>query len=490
MEHLLSITMGFLFIGIWYLNPKKGFILIPAMIALVSSGVSLYNQGFVEYKDLLQHLSLDLILLAVFLYVFQFFKHLQWAILLLIFLASIFMLSHSQIPKPASSITERPELLIYLKNEEWKQTILDKYENEIVGVRHAFALSDKEITDLEEYLTIDIKNNIDPYKLVLELQRMEGVIWVEENQEIKLPELVENQISEHNSTSEFNDPLAKNQWHVSKFSISSMHEKLKKINKQRKNETIIAILDTGVDASHEDLQAAYKSSGIKSYDTDPKGHGTHCAGVANAISNNSKGVASLNPDPNAIKTMSIQVLNNFGFGSQQTIINGILKAADLGADVISLSLGGMTSESKEKAYGEAVKYAINKGAIVVVAAGNSGKSATQFSPANTKGVIAVTAIDKNLSLASFANDVTGLDMGLAAPGVNILSTFPNNDYKSMNGTSMAAPFVSGMIGLIRSYYPDINTEDVYKMLIKGDLTASNNQTTPIMLPDQVVDEFK
>lgn len=490
MEHLLSITLGFLFIGIWYLHPKKIIILIPALIALISTGLSLYNQGFTEFKSLLQHLSLDLLLLAGFLYIFQFFKHLEWANLLLIILAPIFMLSHAQIPQPSEQINEFPEIIIHFKNEKFKQNILDKYKNEIVEVENAFALSDNEITELEEYLTIDIKNKIDPYKLILELQRMEGVIWVEENQKVQLPEIIESKINETNASSYFNDPLSKNQWHVSKFGFSSMHKKLKEFKKDSKKETIIAILDTGIDAAHEDIKAAYKSSGIQSYDSDPKGHGTHCAGIANAISNNSIGIASLNPDPELIKVMSIQVLNNFGFGSQQTIINGILKAADLGADVISLSLGGMTSESKEKAYGEAVKYANTKGAIVVVAAGNSGKSATQFSPANTKGVIAVTAIDNNLTLANFANDVTGLKMGIAAPGVNILSTFPDNKYKSMNGTSMAAPFVSGMIGIIRSYHPNIDTKEAYKMLITGDLTVSNDKTTPVMFPNQVVDAFK
>jgi len=490
MEHLLSLTMVFLFVGIWYLNPEKRIFLAPAVIAMISAVTSLYFQEYLEINDFIKHLSLDFILLAGFLFVFQFFKHLEWSILLLLFLAAVFFFAHAYVPQPSKSLNENSELIIYLEDDQVKQTILQKYKKEIIEMDIAFALSDIESTTLDDYLTIDIQNNIDPHKLVLELRRMPGVLWVEENQEIKLPEFLDFPNSEVKYKSGFNDPLSANQWHVSKFSVSSMQEKLKKLSKKRKKETTIAILDTGIDSKHEDLAAAYKSSGIKTYDSDQKGHGTHCAGVAAAITNNSKGVASLSPDSKAIKVMSIQVLNNFGFGTQQTIINGILKAADLGADVISMSLGGMTSESKEKAYEEAVSYANKKGAIVVVAAGNSGKSALQFSPANTKGVIAVTAIDSTLSIANFGNDVTGLEMGIAAPGVNILSTYPNNTYKTFNGTSMAAPFVSGMIGLIKSYYPDIKTREAYKMLIKGDLTANNKKSTPILLPDQVVEEFK
>ncbi|MCL4161156.1 UNVERIFIED_CONTAM: hypothetical protein GTU68_025529 [Idotea baltica] len=267
-----------------------------------------------------------------------------------------------------------------------------------------------------------------------------------------------------------------------------MHKKLEGLKLKKKKEVVIAILDTGIDSKHEDLSAIYKSSGIRKYDSDAKGHGTHCAGIAAAVSNNKKGIASILPSNSNIKVMSIQVLNQYGFGTQETIIDGIIKAADLKADVISLSLGGGTSEKKERAYRAAVKYANKKGAIVVVAAGNSAKNAKDFSPANVKGVITVAAVDSNLKIATFSNTVEDLDMGIAAPGVDILSTYPNNEYKQFNGTSMATPFVAGMLGLLKVYFPEITTEEAYKKITSGS-AAVMNSNTPIMNPNHIVNNF-
>ena len=296
---------------------------------------------------------------------------------------------------------------------------------------------------------IDLKETVDPHKFVQRLHNNEQIDWIEQNQRVDVPDLISTPNQEEVHSKHFNDPLAGGQWHVAAFDLSGMHNKLLKKEGKQKKKATIAILDTGIDSKHEDLASVYKSSGDKKNDSDQKGHGTHCAGIAAAVSNNKTGIASIIPKEAKVEVMSIQVLNNFGFGTQQTIINGILKAADLGADVISLSLGGMTSESKERAYKKAVDYANKKGAIVVVAAGNSSKNAINYSPANTKGVIAVTAIDENMNLASFANTVEDLKMGIAAPGVNILSTFPGNQYKQFNGTSMATPFVAGMLALLK-----------------------------------------
>jgi thermitase len=253
-----------------------------------------------------------------------------------------------------------------------------------------------------------------------------------------------------------------------------------------KKEALIAILDTGVDAAHEDLAANFSSTQAK-YDTDKAGHGTHCAGIAAAVSNNGKGVASFSQTNDYVQVTSIKVLGDGGFGTQQMIINGILEAADRKADVISLSLGGPSSQARQRAYEKAVKYANDKGAIIVVAAGNSNRSAREFTPANVPGVIAVSAVDTLLNRASFSNFVQGMDMALAAPGVKIYSTFPGGQYQALNGTSMATPYVAGILGLLKSLKPDLTTKEAYRILNETGLeTGSKAETGKLIQPADAV----
>ncbi len=489
MDHLFLLCLSFIFFGIWYIKPQWKIAVLPAIFSLVGS-LWLGLEDSASYAEGIKHLSIDFILLSGLLFIFQLFKHLKWAVLLIFPLCSIFLFMHPN-QKVSNSqktgIEDHPEILLKFTDSKKALKILKAYSEYIVQHEMAFHPKDLDDTDLEEYYLIDLKENIDPYKFVKKLSSNKGVEWVEENQRVDVPELIETKISETNSPNEFNDPYVSQQWHIKSFNLSNMHEKLKSKN-AKQHDVVIAILDTGIDSKHEDLASAYVSSGNKKSDTDVKGHGTHCAGIAAAVSNNNKGVASILPSNAKIKVMSIQVLNKYGFGTQETIIDGILKAADLKADVISLSLGGATSEKKERAYRAAVKYANKKGSIVIVAAGNSSRNAKNYSPANTKGVISVAAIDRNMKLASFSNTVEDLDMGIAAPGVDILSTFPNDQYKQFNGTSMATPFVAGMVGLLKSYFPKMTTEEAYEKITSGSVSASNDKT-PIMLPDQIVDNF-
>ena len=107
----------------------------------------------------------------------------------------------------------------------------------------------------------------------------------------------------------------------------------------------IAILDTGVDAQHEDIKANYHSFARK-HNVDKHSHGTHCAGIAGSVSNNGKGIASFSPDNQYVEVGSIKVLGNHGGGTQKGIISGMIEAADKGADVISMSLGRSFKQSK------------------------------------------------------------------------------------------------------------------------------------------------
>jgi thermitase len=207
----------------------------------------------------------------------------------------------------------------------------------------------------------------------------------------------------------------------------------------------IAVLDTGVDYNHPDLDGktirGYDFVDNDYYPMDLNGHGTHVAGTAAAETNNGTGVAGMAPNT---KILAVRVLDANGSGSLADIADGIRYAADAGAEVINLSLGCDCNTTTLK---NAVDYAWNKGSVVIAAAGNDGVSTT-FEPASYANVIAVGAVDSRDRKASFSNYGSWVDV--TAPGVDIASTVPNNGYSYMSGTSMASPHVAGLAGLLAS----------------------------------------
>ena len=219
----------------------------------------------------------------------------------------------------------------------------------------------------------------------------------------------------------------------------------------------VAVVDTGIDNSHPDLPAVVAQSTLSTIDgnaEDDNGHGTHVAGTIGALTNNGIGVAGLNWH---VSLMAAKVLDAQGSGSNADVADGIKWAADNGAQVINLSLGGSLPSRTLR---NAVDYAWNKGVVLTCAAGNSGTSAQSY-PAAYPNCIAVAATNKYDLKASFSNyGASWVDV--AAPGVNILSTLPNSavyltthyGYRqngdSLDGTSMAAPHVAGLAGLIWS----------------------------------------
>lgn len=211
------------------------------------------------------------------------------------------------------------------------------------------------------------------------------------------------------------------------------------------SDTIIAIVDTGVQANHPDLSGKV----IQGYDfvdddgvaQDGNGHGTHCAGIAAAVTNNGTGIAGMAPNA---RIMAVRVLNNQGSGTMADVADGILYAARNGADVISLSLGGSYGSS---ALQNAVQQAWNSGAVVVAAAGNSGLSLPSY-PAYYSQAIAVASTTSNDTISYFSNYGSWVDV--AAPGSDIYSTYINSSYQTLSGTSMATPHVAGLAALIAS----------------------------------------
>lgn len=216
----------------------------------------------------------------------------------------------------------------------------------------------------------------------------------------------------------------------------------------------IAVVDTGIDSAHPDLPTLAQGVNFVTKGVPPEddnGHGTHVAGTIGALTDNATGVAGLNW---AISLMPVKVLDASGSGTYSAVANGITWAADNGAKVINLSLGGnVPSKTLERA----VKYAWSKGAVLACAAGNSGTTQKLY-PAAYTDCIAVAASDENDQKASFSNYGKWVDV--AAPGVHILSTMPDSPvyltaqygyfqgFDSLSGTSMATPHVAGVAGLI------------------------------------------
>jgi len=216
----------------------------------------------------------------------------------------------------------------------------------------------------------------------------------------------------------------------------------------------IAILDSGVDVSHEDLRTkvARRVNFSPAPTADDKlGHGTHVAGIAAAVTNNRAGVAGTCP---RCVLFNVKVLGDDGAGDWAAIARGIIWAADNGARVINMSFGAY---AESLTVGAAVDYAWVRGVVLTAAAGNDGEN-WGFYPGAFPRVIAVAATDARDVRAAWSN-WGGNWVALAAPGVDILSTATDRPsaywpsapkYGWLSGTSMAAPHVAGVAGLVWS----------------------------------------
>jgi thermitase len=198
-------------------------------------------------------------------------------------------------------------------------------------------------------------------------------------------------------------------------------------------------------------------------DNDPQddhGHGTHVAGIAAAASNNSLGIAGI---AWGARIMPLKILDSSGNGSDSDVAAAMIYAADHGAQVINLSLGGAAPASVMEA---AVNYAHSRGATVVAAAGNTGSIGVLY-PAAYPNAIAVAATDANDNRASFSS--YGAEVDLAAPGVNVYSTFwsawSGNTYTTLSGTSMSTPHAAGAAALLASL-PQFNSPDKIRMALE------------------------
>ncbi len=288
----------------------------------------------------------------------------------------------------------------------------------------------------------------------------ENVDSVEPNRIVKLapPPQVDHRQAVARGQRLANDPLAESQWAMDAAGIDGAHRILAGLEPERK--AVVAILDTGVDARHEDISGAFFRSPAAD---DAHGHGTHCAGIAGASTNNNVGMASLNWEGRFIEIAAYRALSSSGMGTVESIAQAIIDATADGADVISMSLGDY-APTPPRVISEAVEFAQKRDVIVVAAAGNSNQDAAHHMPANIKGVIAVAAVEPGMRKAPFSNTNTSLERPIAAPGVDILSLVPNGGYETKSGTSMATPLVAGLIGSMRSLRPSLTAEEAYDIM--------------------------
>jgi subtilisin family serine protease len=296
------------------------------------------------------------------------------------------------------------------------------------------------------------------------------------------------------------------------------------------SEVVIAVIDTGVDYTHEDLAAnvwnnpheipgnnidddgngfiddvigwdfVNKTSGNPDEDyidpdndpSDRHGHGTHVAGIIAAVANNSKGIAGLAYN---CKIMPVRAgyMDQSGEGIIESAdaAQGILYAAENGAKVINISWGDYVESTLIK---EAISIATSEGAVICSSAGNDNTKNLMYPAAsNNPAIIAVGATDNNDNRAVFSN--YGGWVHVSAPGKDIYSTKPGNTYGYMSGTSMATPYVSALAAIIFSTFPEINplevkarimnSVDVLNSLESKNMTSGRINAYSALIPDTI-----
>ncbi|MFE7065179.1 S8 family peptidase [Sutcliffiella sp. NPDC057660] len=188
---------------------------------------------------------------------------------------------------------------------------------------------------------------------------------------------------------------------------------------------------------------------------DDSGHGTHVSGIIASETNNQEGIAGITWYN---KIMPIKAMGAEGYGTTFDIAKGIIWAVDHGANVINMSLGNYQPSSLLK---EAIDYAYNKNVVMISAAGNENTIQPSY-PAAYPEVLSVSAVDNTGRRASFSNYGDYIDV--SAPGVQITSTYFNQQYAALSGTSMASPHVAGLAGLLLSANPNLTNREVIDII--------------------------
>ncbi|CAA9583941.1 MAG: hypothetical protein AVDCRST_MAG86-3497 [uncultured Truepera sp.] len=306
------------------------------------------------------------------------------------------------------------------------------------------------------------------------------------------------------------DPYLGEQWHLLDFGAPAAWRL-----ETGESSVVLAVLDSGVDLSHEDLVGrTLPGCDVYNGDNDPnpgppsqlganQRHGTHVAGIAVASGDNDKGVAGV--AYTGVQLLPVKVFDDSGADSQRTATSVVIRAIRWAAgesvdgmnrnpypaDIINLSLGGKadTPDGTIQTLSDAVQEARDAGALVVAASGNAGSADAIYAPANAPGALAVGSVDADYARSYFSNySATGRSVDLMAPGGmgdnrcgSIYSTISpafegatESAYDCERGTSMASPFAAGVAALIWSQNPELTDDEVEARLL------SSTRYTPAM----------
>lgn len=248
------------------------------------------------------------------------------------------------------------------------------------------------------------------------------------------------------------DPQYAYQWHLPQILAPDAWD-----TTQGAPGAVIAVLDSGVDATHPDLAgklvAGYNTYSNNTNTTDQYGHGTEVAGAAGALTDNGEGIAGV---AGGAPIMPLRVTGSTGRATSASLANGVVWAADHGARVVNLSFSNVAGD---RAISAAAEYAVNHGTLVVAASGNCG--CADPTPENPY-ILSVSATDENDSVAAFSS--TGPFVDLSAPGSNILTTERFGLYGAVSGTSLSSPIVAGVAVLMFAANPALTPALVTQLL--------------------------
>ncbi len=353
------------------------------------------------------------------------------------------------------------------------------------------------IVDRIEYApgwtAIDDLDDANPADLVAQYRSFPEVEYAEENFAIEIPDAVDSALEPVLPR----DPQFEQQWALANSGQrggkqgADISATMAWATTTGSDDVVVAVLDTGVDYTHEDLLtnmwlrpaslAPYQDNELGTVDDvrgfnavdnsadpmDDNGHGTHCAGIIGAEGGNDLGIAGVNWK---VKIMPLKFLNADGSGNVKDAIEAInyaiaRKKAGVNVRIISASWG---STQKSRALEDVIRNAYENDILFVAAAGNSSvnndRSPHYPSSYNVPNVVSVAALNRNDELASFSN-WGAKSVAIGAPGVDILSTWLQNGYEEKSGTSMATPVVSGVAALIVAEHPRISVDDLRKKLL-------------------------
>lgn len=412
------------------------------------------------------------------------------------------------------SNADRPRTEVVAKNE---QTLRNSSAEVLVRFKPGTTLDqiraiaaqnhdelEDEIESVSGLSVIDDLDNADAASVAAQYAAMSNVAYAEPNFRIKLNDPIQeafpSDLKYRNSDANFpNDPLFTDQWALNNSGADGGSDRadidaIKAwATSKGSDDVVVAVVDSGVDYGHPDLKnniwtrprniAAYSDDELGTFDDvhgfsavdklgdpmDDNGHGTHCAGIIGAEGDNGIGIAGINWH---VKIMPLKYLDRNGVGTTEDAIEVInyaidRKKAGVNLRVINASWG---STEHSQALEDTIRAAGEAGILFVAAAGNDGTDNDEIPhyPSNfdLPNIISVAAVDRNDRLTAFSN-FGERSVHIAAPGKDILSTYLNGEYRVLSGTSMAAPYVTGVAALIVAADPNISMSALRSRLLRS-----------------------